>query len=134
MTVRSGDILRTYDLDSVYLWRWREAGIIHPEDPGYGRAGGQVWPDWTMRMVALIRSRRLDGRHTCHSAARTPMMLLREVSDLLAADPDLPFVVIGDDGTPRPASTAEEVVAIVRAQRILTTVVAIPTFEEALSP
>lgn len=135
MTVKSGEITRTMGVPNTYLHRWERAGLISPILPGMrGGARGSrasVWPDWTWRMVAVLRRpgshapSTLDGRHAWWG-------MLRKVALVLAEHPDVPWVVIDDDGVARACYTACEVVAIHR-HRTCTTVVAIPTLEEACS-
>jgi hypothetical protein len=131
MAVTSREIRGTLGANSVHLHRWAKAGLIRPERWNNNAHGGYAWPDWTWRMVALLRmSGSLHGSSV--TAARRPIDTMRLVASVLAEHPDAPWVVIDDDGVALACYTACEVVAIHRRQTC-TTVVAIPTLEEACS-
>lgn len=120
MAVRSSELRHAYGIDHIYLYRWERAGLIHADRPATEyRQGGAIWPDWTWRMVALIRGG-WAGQHPT----------LRLVAKVLAEFPDVPWVVLSEDGVAHACYDASEVVAIHRRQTC-TTVVAIPTLEEA---
>lgn len=131
MPIRSGELLELLDLSSAYLTRWRRAGFITPDLIEANRSRGAVWPDWTVRMCMLLRLELTSpgGNHTTH------LEMLRRVADVLAQHPDVPFVVIEEQGRARPAWSAAHAVAIHRRSTSLwTTIVAVPTPGEIPAP
>lgn len=125
MPFLSREILEALDIGSPFLYRWRRAGFIEPEVVLGRRSEGAIWPDWAMRMSALLRLELTPGGHP---AAQLDM--LRKVAAILAVFPDVPFVVIADDDLGMPAWTAEEVYALTRRPVAGAAIIAIPALED----
>lgn len=100
MTVTAEALIETHGLNSTDLLRWRERGWITPlaspirggiHDQKRGAKSATRYPDWTVRMVALLVRERArsthDDRHT---------RLLASVAAGLAAAPDCDWFVVLD--------------------------------------
>ena len=130
MAVTSGELLKRFGMPSTYLHRWREEGFILPEMTAARRDLGAVWPDWTVRMVALLRATAGSWPFSEPRDGLRRREALCLVADVLAAHPAVPWVVLTGDGIAIPCWTAEDV-ATLHQGRICTTVIAIPSLEQA---
>lgn len=127
--IRSGDVYAEHpDLNTAYLWRWIEQGFLRPANRVWGGSGvvgggslGHVLPDWSIRMVRLLRRVELPtGRGT------SPMHgHLRHVAVLMDAGVDTPWYVSVDGCAPEPAASPEEVARLCKGSTYAT-ILAVP--------
>lgn len=135
MTATSSELVRGMGIPNTYLHRWERAGLITPVQRGArgGATGSRpaVWPDWSWRMVALLRERGTHPPSTMHGR-EVWRVTVRLVAGVLAEHPDVPWVVIDSYGAAHACYSAAEVVAVHRGQ-VCSTVVAIPSMVEAMT-
>ena len=130
MTVLTRDLLETIHLpSSSYLTRWQRSGFIEPEQRRPGRIGGSVWPDWALRMAALIQR---EGVTTTAGGGGRPeprVEMFRKIAAVLSVFPEVPFVVIIDGDEGWPAWDGAEVKTLLR-RATCAAIIGIPALEE----
>lgn len=107
--------------ETVYLTRWRRAGLITPHDGYHQHHGnrGLLWPAWCARMAALCRRElRQDGNQ------RATIAMLRRVALVLERHPDTPCVALTEHDA-YPAPTAGDAVHLAHP---LVTIVTPPAY------
>lgn len=99
-----------FPVNSVDLFRWHRAGIVPAYSAGKGSGSRATWPAWSARVVALL----VDPAHESvgGTVRRAYLDLVRRAAVALAADPDAPWVVLGDDGR---ATVHHDAAAVVEA-------------------
>lgn len=133
--MRSAEIYAEHeDLDPVYIHRWIANGFLRPierrwgtyaGEPGKG-SHGHVLPDWTRRMVRLLRTVDLPRRNSESLTHR----LLRDAADLMdqaeaGAQPGADWYVSVDGGPATAVDTASGVADLLRGATCAT-ILAVP--------
>lgn len=127
MAVTTAQIRRRLHLAGNQLTRWRDSGLIRP----LGRCHPGAWPDWTLRMAALLKIE--PGTPGAPETKRAHTRMLQRTAVVLEQHPDVPFVVFVGDADPLPCWDDELVaLAMKRARRagVLCTVVSPPMLED----